>query len=137
MIIGLEWLVVVLFASFILLWIVSLLVHTVAEKLSTVLVVLAVVCECVCGVFYIGAMSAQNNIEEHYVEYLKLQTKVVQYDDLDVLEQYKVYEDVMTYNLWYERNKSDLENEWSFKGSSNYAKEFDFPQEFVDVLIGG
>jgi c-di-AMP phosphodiesterase-like protein len=137
MIIGLEWLVVVLFASFILLWVVSLLVHTVAEKLSTVLVVLAVVCECACGVFYIGTISAQNNIEEHYVDYLKLQVQVAQYDDLDVLEQPKVVNDVITYQLWYERNKSDLENEWSFKGSSNYAKEFDFPQEFVDVLIGG
>ncbi len=131
MIIGLEWLVVVLFASFILLWIVSLLVHTVAEKLSTVLVVLAVVCEVVCGVFYIGTMSAQNNIEEHYVEYLKLQTKAVQYDDLNLLEQYKVDTDVMTYNLWYERNKSDLKNEWSFKGTSTYAKEFDY------IIIGG
>ena len=131
MIIGLEWLVVVLFASFILLWIVGLIVHNSTEKLSTVLVVLAVVCECACGVFYIGTMSAQNNIEEHYVEYLKLQTRVVQYEELDVLEQYKVQDDVMTYNLWYERNKSDLENKWSFKGTSAYAKEFDY------IVIGG
>ncbi len=131
MIIGLEWLVVVLFASFILLWIVGLIVHNSTEKLSTVLVVLAVVCECACGVFYIGTMSAQNSIEEHYVEYLKLQTAVVQYDDLDVLEQYTVQDDVMTYNLWYERNKSDLENEWSFKGTSGYAKEFNY------IVIGG
>lgn len=131
MIIGLEWLVVVLFASFILLWIVSLLVHTIAEKLSTVLVVLAVVGECVCGALCIGVISAQKNIKEHFIDYLKLQTRVVQYDDLDVLEQYKVADDVMTYNLWYERNKSDLKNEWSFKGSSNYAKEFDY------IVIGG
>jgi hypothetical protein len=131
MIIGLEWLVIVLFASFIILWVVGLLVHNSAEKLSTVLVVLAVVCECACGALCIGVMSAQKNIKEHFIDYLKLQTKVVQYEDLDVLEQYKVADDVMTYNLWYERNKSDLENEWSFKGSSNHAKEFDY------LVIGG
>jgi hypothetical protein len=131
MIIGLEWLVIVLFASFIILWVVGLLVHNSAEKLSTVLVVLAVVCECACGALCIGVMSAQKNIKEHFIDYLKLQTKVVQYEDLDVLEQYKIHDDVMTYNLWYERNKSDLENEWSLKGSSDYAKEFDY------IVIGG
>jgi type II secretory pathway pseudopilin PulG len=78
-----------------------------------------------------GLKSAQDNVQKHYVEYLKLQTQVAQYDDLDVLEQYKVRDDVMTYNLWYERNKSDLETEWSLKGTSTYAKEFDY------IVIGG
>lgn len=80
---------------------------------------------------YAATMNAQANVEKQYVEYLKLQTRVVHYDDLDVLEQYKVADDVLTYNLWYERNKSDLENEWSFKGSSDYAQEFDY------IVIGG
>lgn len=131
MIIGLEWLVIILFASFIILWIVGLIVHGCAEKLSTVFVVLAVICELGCGALYIGSMTAQNNVKEHYIDYLKLQTRVVQYEDLDMLEQYKVADDVMTYNLWYERNKEDLKNEWSFKGTSSYAKEFDY------IVIGG
>ena len=80
---------------------------------------------------FTGISSAQSNVAEHYVDYLKLQVQVAKYDDLDMLEQYKVSTDVMTYNLWYERNKSDLENEWSFKGSSDYAKEFDY------IIIGG
>ena len=84
-----------------------------------------------------GLKSAQDNVQKHYVEYLKLQTRAAQYEDLDYPEQHKVREDIRTYTLWYERNKSDLENEWSFKGTSTYAKEFDFPQEFIDVLIGG
>jgi hypothetical protein len=73
-----------------------------------------------------GLKHAQNNVQEHYVEYLKLQTKVVQYEDLDFIEQYEVLEDVITYNNWYDRNKAYLENEWSFKGTSTYAKEFDY-----------
>ena len=80
---------------------------------------------------FAGISSAQDYIAEHYVDYLKLQVQVAKYDDLDMLEQYKVDTDVMTYNLWYERNKSDLKNEWSFKGSSDYAKEFDY------IVIGG
>jgi hypothetical protein len=60
-----------------------------------------------------------------------LQVQVAQYDDLDVLEQYKVHDDVMTYNLWYERNKSDLDNPWTLKGTSDYAKEFNY------IVIGG
>ncbi len=80
---------------------------------------------------YAGLTSAQSDIEDQYINYLKLQTKVVQYEDLDMIEQYKVRDDVMTYNLWYERNKSDLENEWSFKGTSGYAKEFNY------IVIGG
>ena len=80
---------------------------------------------------FAGISSAQDYIAEHYVDYLKLQVQVAKYDDLDMLEQYKVNDDVMTYNLWYERNKSDLKNEWSFKGTSDYAKEFDY------IIIGG
>jgi hypothetical protein len=131
MIIGLEWPAIILFGSFILLWIVGLVVHSFAGRLSTILVISAVVCEVVCGILVIGLMSAQKNIEEHYVNYLTLQVQVAQYDDLDLVDQYTVANDVMTYNLWYEKNKSALENEWSFKGSSDYAKEFDY------LVIGG
>jgi hypothetical protein len=131
MVIGLEWLVIVLFAIFIILWIVGLLVHKSAGKLSTILVLLAVVCECTCGALCIGVVSAQKNINKHFIDYLKLQARVVQYEDLDVAEQYKVADDVMTYNLWYERNKSDLDNPWTFKGTSDHAKEFNY------ILIGG
>ena len=131
MIVGLERVAIILFISFIALWIIGLVVHSGNERLSTVLVVLAVVCELTCGGITIGLMSAQNNVEEHYVDYLKLQVQVAKYDDLDMLEQYKVSTDVMTYNLWYNRNKSDLENEWTPKGTSAYAKEFDY------IVIGG
>ena len=81
--------------------------------------------------FSIGLCTAKDNVKEHYIDYLKLQVQVAKYDDLDMLEQYKVSMDVMTYNLWYNRNKSDLKNEWTFKGASDYAKEFEY------IVIGG
>lgn len=131
MIIGLEWVIITLGIAFLILWILGCILHWHLETLSTVLVSLALVCIVGFGVLSACVINAQNNIEEHYVEYLALQTRVAQYDDLDTLEQYEVANDVMTYNLWYERNKSDLENEWTLKGSSSYAKEFDY------IVIGG
>jgi type II secretory pathway pseudopilin PulG len=126
MIIGLEWicfaLLFVALASILL----TRFIGDASVKLSVSMVVLSVLSLVVSIGLFGGLKSAQDNVQEHYVEYLKLQTRAAQYDDLDVLEQYNVQDDVMTYNLWYERNKSDLENEWSFKGSSTYAKEFDY-----------
>lgn len=137
MIIGLEWIVIALgFITFVLVP-VGLWLQYRAEVVSAICACLALVSIVAFFIISCGITKAQANVEKNYINYLKLQTRVVQYDDLDVLEQSKVVNDVMTYRLWYERNRSDLENEWSFKGSSNYAKEFDFPQEFVDVLIGG
>ena len=137
MIIGLEWIAIALgFITFVLVA-VGLWLMTRAEVVSAICACMALVSIVAFFILSCGITKAQANVEKNYINYLKLQTRAVQYDDLDVLEQYKIADDVMTYNIWYERNKSDLENEWSFKGSSNYAKEFDFPQEFVDVLIGG
>jgi hypothetical protein len=125
MIIGLEWI------CFALLFVALASILLAAIKSSVSMVALSVLSLIGSLGLFGGLTSAQDNVQEHYIEYLKLQTKVVQYEDLDVLEQYKVADDVMTYNLWYERNKSDLENEWSFKGTSTYAKEFEY------IVIGG
>lgn len=131
MIIGLEWIVIALgFVTFILVA-VGLWLQCRAEVVSAICACLALVSIVAFFILNCGITKAQANVEKNYINYLKLQTMVVQYEDLDVLEQYKIADDVMTYNLWYERNKSDLETEWSFKGSSNYAKEFDY------IVIGG
>ena len=133
MIVGLEWLIILLLAGFIILWAASAVSHYGYKKytLSIILAILATVCGLTCVGINFGLLSAQKNVESHYIEYCQLQTYVAKYDELDMLEQFKVNDDVMTYNLWYERNKSDLENEWSWKGTSDYAKEFDY------IIIGG
>jgi hypothetical protein len=126
MIIGLEWIIIALGVAFLILWILGCSLHGCLEKLSTVLVSFALACEVGFVVLSICIIKTQTNIEEQYMDYLKLQTRVAQYDDLDMLEQYEVSNDVTTYNLWYERNKSDLENPWTLKGTSSYAKEFNY-----------
>jgi hypothetical protein len=131
MIIGLEWIIIALgFITFVLVA-VGLWLQCRAEVVSAVCACLALVSIIAFGILTVGLVNAQSNVEKHYIDYLKLQTRVVQYEDLDMLEQYEVYNDVMTYNTWYNLNKADLENEWSFKGSSGYAKEFDY------IVIGG
>jgi type II secretory pathway pseudopilin PulG len=137
MIIGLEWICFLLLFVALVSIVLARFTSDTSGGLSVSMAVLSVLSLVGAIGLFGGLKSAQDNVQKHYVEYLKLQTQVAQYDDLDVLEQYKVRDDVMTYNLWYERNKSDLETEWSLKGTSTYAKEFDFPQEFVEVLIGG
>ena len=132
MIVGLEWLLI----GFAVITVVCIGICSFAasKKNSSVTGIFAalwILFEVTLIAFSIGLCTAKDNVKEHYIDYLKLQTQVAKYDDLDMLEQYKVRDDVMTYNLWYERNKSDLENEWSFKGSSDYAKEFDY------IVIGG
>lgn len=132
MIIGLEYLILGLMGLCLITLVVAIIFgklehYTYAGILAAFAAVIAIGDICL----YAATMNAQDNVQEHYVEYLKLQTRVVQYDYLDILEQYNIQDDVMTYNLWYERNKSDLENEWSFKGTSTYAKEFDY------IVIGG
>ena len=128
MIIGLEY---ICFWSLILALLFVLAALILRPKCLPILVGLAVVLLSSSVGMYGALDAAQANVEKHYVDYLKLQVQLAKYDDLNMLEQYKVSTDVMTYNLWYERNKSDLENEWTFKGSSDYAKEFDY------IIIGG
>lgn len=132
MIIGLEYLILGLLFFCLITLVVSIIFgslkhYTFAGILAGFAAVIAIGDICL----YAATMNAQDDIEKQYVEYLKLQTAAVQYEDLDVLEQYKVADDVMTYNLWYDRNKEDLVDEWTIKGTSSYAKEFDY------IVIGG
>jgi membrane-bound ClpP family serine protease len=132
MIIGLEYLILGLMGLCLIILVVAIIFgkleyYTYAGVLAAFAAVIAIGDICL----YAATMNAQDDVEKQYVEYLKLQTAVVQYEELDLLEQYEVYNDVMTYNTWYNLNKADLENEWSFKGSSGYAKEFDY------IVIGG
>ena len=130
MIIGLEWIVLALLVLYIITFCLAFILRN-KERLSSTLACTAVVC--FCGFFGIGfgIIGAQEDVNKHYHDYIKLQAKVAVYDKLNMFEQYGIYDEVITYNLWYERNKSDLENVWTPKGSSNYAKEFDY------IVIGG
>ena len=131
MIVGLEWVSLGLAITVVLCLVCCFIAAAKSKPIAGIFAALWVVLEIASLALSCALSNAKANVTEHYIDYLKLQVQVAKYDDLDMLEQYKVRDDVMTYNLWYERNKSDLKNEWTFKGTSNYAKEFDY------ISIGG
>ena len=62
------------------------------------------------------------NIEAKHDWYIETRLKYAEADGIE--EMYLEMNDVMTYNLLYERNKADLENPWNFKNAAGY--EFDY-----------
>ena len=129
--VGLEWVSLGLTITVIICLVGCFIAAAKSKSIAGVFAALWVVSEIASLALGFALSNARANVTEHYVDYLELQVKVAQYDDLDWAEQFKVNDDVWTYNLWYERNKSDLENVWTPKGTSAYAKEFDY------IVIGG
>ena len=75
----------------------------------------------VLGLF-IQLIIIRSNIESKYDWYLETRLK---YEEAEGIEKmYLEMNDVMTYNLWYERNKEDLENPWNLKNAAGC--EFDY-----------
>ena len=116
--VGLEWVSLGLVVAVVICLVCCFIAAAKSNPVAGVFAALWVVSEIASLALSFALSNAKANVTEHYVDYLELQVQVAQYDDLDMSEQFKVIDDVMTYNLWYERNKSDLENEWTFKGTS-------------------
>lgn len=77
------------------------------------------------GVFLgIGAplCFCKQNIHNKYDWYIETRIKYAEAEGIE--KEYLEMNDIMTYNLWYERNKEDLENPWSFKSATGC--EFDY-----------
>ena len=129
--VGLEWISLGLTITVVICLVGCFIAAAKSKPIAGVFAALWIVSEIASLALGFALSNARANVTEHYVDYLELQVKAAQYDDLDWAEQFKVNDDVWTYNLWYERNKSDLENEWTPKGTSAYAKEFNY------IVIGG
>lgn len=63
-----------------------------------------------------------DNIEEKYDWYMETRLKYAESEGIEKM--YLEMNDVMAYNLWYEKNNEDLENPWSFKSAAGC--EFDY-----------
>ena len=64
----------------------------------------------------------KSNIESKHDWYVETRLKYAEAEGIE--KEYLEMTDVMTYNLWYERNKEDLEDPWSFKSVARC--EFDY-----------
>ena len=71
---------------------------------------------------FIPLVTIRSNIESKYDWYLEIRLKYAESEGIEKM--YLEMNDVMTYNLWYERNKEDLENPWNLKNAA--GREFDY-----------
>jgi NADH:ubiquinone oxidoreductase subunit 4 (subunit M) len=84
---------------------------------------------CVLIVFAVVGLSiglplstVKQNIYDKHEWYMETRLKYAEAEGIE--KEYLRLNDVMTYNLWYEKNKEDLENPWNFKSSAGC--EFDY-----------
>ena len=64
----------------------------------------------------------RQNILDKYDWYIETRLKYAEAEGIEKM--YLEMNDVMTYNLWYEKNKDDLEDPWNFKSAAGC--EFDY-----------
>lgn len=64
----------------------------------------------------------KQDIYDKHDWYIETRLKYAEAEGIEKM--YLEMNDVMTYNLWYERNKADLENPWNFKSAAGC--EFDY-----------
>ena len=58
----------------------------------------------------------KQNIHDKYDWYIETRLKYAESEGIEKM--YLEMNDVMTYNLWYEKNKGDLEDPWNFKSAA-------------------
>lgn len=71
---------------------------------------------------FIPLVIVVENIEDKHDWYIETRLKYAEAEGIEKM--YLEMNDVMTYNLWYEKNKEDLENPWNFKSAAGC--EFDY-----------
>lgn len=64
----------------------------------------------------------KQNIHDKYDWYIETRLKYAEAEGTE--KEYLEITDVMTYNLWYEKNKEELEDPWNFKSAAGC--EFDY-----------
>ena len=82
----------------------------------------SIVCAVMLLSLFLSLVTIQSNIESKHDWYIEI---CLVYAEADGIEQeYLEMTDVYTYNLWFERNKADLENPWNLKNAAGC--EFDY-----------
>lgn len=79
---------------------------------------------CIMSLFLVVAFGigmplgiCQQNIQDKHDWYIETRLKYAEAEGIEKM--YLEMNDVMTYNLWYERNKADLEDPWNFKSAAS------------------
>lgn len=111
-----NWLIIVLCA--IPLCIISAIIAANAKSTACLITSACIVAMCLDVLIGIGLPlgMCKQNIYDKYDWYLETRLRYAEAEGIE--KEYLEMTDVMTYNLWYERNKADLENPWNFKSAA-------------------
>lgn len=98
------------------------------ETLGTVMAVISSVILLLSVILMIPLTLAQSKVEKEYNKYIDLKLKYYEaiINEDEITKQYLEMTDIITYNLWYDTYKDDLNNEWHLWGTSSYAKKMDY-----------
>ena len=92
--VGLEWVSLGLTITVVICLVGCFIAAAKSKSIAGVFAALWVVSEIASLALGFVLSNARADVTEHYVDYLELQVKVAQYDDLDWAEQFKVRDDV-------------------------------------------
>lgn len=117
-----NWLIIVFCA--ILVGIISAIILSKAKRTSWMIIGICIEALCFGVAFGIGMPLdiCMENIYDKHDWYMEIRLKYAEAEGIE--KKYLELNDVMTYNLWYSRNKEDLENPWNFKSAAGC--EFDY-----------
>ena len=126
MIIGLEWLIIGFLILALSCIITMILCNIKSEKLTAFILLMCTLSLVFSGILHMSIIEGQKEVKTQYYSYVTLQLRAYNYNDLSVLEKYELTTDIMKYNLWYEKNKSNLQNIWTVKGTCELARELNY-----------
>ena len=117
-----NWLIIILCT--IPLCFISLIIINMANRKLWVITGVCLCSICFAVVLGIGIPLGlcKENIYDKHDWYIETRLKYAEAEGIE--KEYLEMTDVMTYNLWYERNKEDIENPWNFKSVAEC--EFDY-----------
>jgi hypothetical protein len=104
--------------------IIAVIIFANTKKTAWMITSTCVMASFICVVFVIGMPLSfcKQNIYDKYDWYIETRLKYAEAEGIEKM--YLEMNDVMTYNLWYEKNKEDLEDPWNFKSAAGC--EFDY-----------
>ena len=125
MIIGLEWIILIL-GIIAIIGLLTTLIFCWVDFKSEIPATISAIITLITIISFIGfvipVLLGKSKVEKEYHKYVELRLTYLEAEGIE--KEYLEMTDIMTYNIWYENNKDKLEDEWSLWGCSDFADKF-------------